>query len=313
VTSQGIELYSNSRWASLVSRFGTIARYLYADKLVLAAVVFVLALMFTAIAAEYTVPYSPTKQNLLLRNTGPSLIDSQGGFPHILGTDQLGRDELSRLIFGARVSLTVGIAAVAFSGTFGVVLGLLAGFYRGKVDDIIMRFVDVVMGFPSLLLALAVLYAAGAGFINLVLVLAATRWMLYARVTRGMTFTLRETMFVDAARVAGASDRRILFRHILPNLLSPILVLGTLEIARAILAEAALSFLGLGIQPPESSWGLMLSQGREYMTTAWWLVTVPGFVILLTTLSCNLIASWARGVTDPVQRWRWLGTRPAQK
>jgi peptide/nickel transport system permease protein len=213
---------------------------------------------------------------------------------------------LSRLVFGARVSLSVGVATVLVSGLIGVVLGLLAGYYRGRVDDLIMRIVDVQMGFPNLLLALAVLYAAGPSFKNLILVLALTRWMVMARLTRAMTLSLRETPFVEAARVIGANNGRIMFLHLLPNLLSPILVLGTLEFARAMLSEAALSFLGLGIQPPESSWGLILSQGRAYIASAWWLVALPGLAILFSTLSANLLATCIRAITDPVQRWRWL-------
>ncbi|MHB9092238.1 MAG: ABC transporter permease, partial [Chloroflexota bacterium] len=184
-----------SSWQLLVAKSRTVAICLYRDKLVLMALSFVVALALCAAFAWVVAPYDPIKQNLALRNTAPSLLTINGSFPHLLGTDQLGRDELSRLIHASRISLTIGFAAVAVSGTFGVILGLVAGFYRGSVDDVIMRFVDVVMGFPSLLVAMAVLYAAGPGFINLVAVLAATRWMLYARVARGMTFTLRETAF----------------------------------------------------------------------------------------------------------------------
>jgi peptide/nickel transport system permease protein len=174
-----------------------------------------------------------------------------------------------------------------------------------------MRLVDIQMGFPSLLLALFVLYVIGGGVINVIFILAITRWMVYARVTRGLVLSYRENVFVEAAKATGCTDRQIIGRHLLPNLLSPIVVLGTLEVAYMILTEAALSFLGLGIQPPQSSWGLMLSQGRQYVTTAWWLVTFPGLAILLTALSLNLLATWARSVTDPAQRWRYLKKRPA--
>jgi len=289
-------------------QFSVVFRALRRDAITSAAAIFLMIVIFCALFGTQMVQLGmirdPTTQSLLVRNSPPG-IAANGGF-YLLGTDQLGRDMLSRLVYGARVSLSVGVATVLVSGLIGIVLGLLAGFYRGRVDDVIMRLVDVQMGFPSLLLALAVLYAAGPSFKNLILVLALTRWMVMARLTRALTMSLRETLFVEAARVLGAVDMRIMFRHLLPNLLSPLVVLATLELARAMLAEAALSFLGLGIQPPEASWGLILSQGRAYMGSAWWLVTWPGLAILLSTLSANLLASWIRAITDPVQRWRWI-------
>ena len=282
-------------------------RALVHDKLALAAAIFLILLVFSAIFAPWVAPFDPDAQSLFMRNMPPMTMPEEGGtIPHLLGTDQLGRDELSRLIFGGRISLAVGLASVLISGSVGTLLGLLAGFYRGHVDDAIMRLVDIQMGFPSLLLALFVLYVVGGGVWNVIFILAVTRWMVYARVTRGLVLTYRENVFVEAARATGATDRRIILRHLLPNLLSPILVLATLEVAYVILTEAALSFLGLGIQPPMSSWGLMLSQGRQYITTAWWLVTFPGLAILLTALSLNLLATWTRTVSDPTQRWRYV-------
>ena len=176
----------------------------------------------------------------------------------------------------------------------------------GRIDDLIMRLVDLQMSLPGLLLALFVLYALGPGFQNLILVMIITRWMVYARITRGMMLSLRERPFVEAARALGCSDRRLILLHMLPNLFSPIIVLATLEVATMMLALAALDFLGMGIQPPESSWGLMLAQGRESITTAWWLVTFPGLAIMLTALSFNVLATWVRVVTDPVSSWRWV-------
>jgi peptide/nickel transport system permease protein len=265
-------------------------------------------LVLLALFANVLPIADPDEPTLLLRNKPPMTAAAEPGQPpHLLGTDQLGRDVLSRLVHGSRISLSVGLAGVLVSGTIGVVLGLLAGHYRGWIDDLIMRLVDLQMGFPSLLLALFILYVSGPGVGKVILVLAVTRWMLYARITRSLMLALREEEFVVAARVIGSGDGRIIFRHMLPNLLSPLLVLATLEIATMILVEASLDFLGLGIQPPQTSWGLMLSQGRAYITSAWWLVVFPGAAILITTLSLNLLAGWVRAVTDPVQRWRWLG------
>jgi len=287
-------------------------RALVRDKLTLAAALFLALLLVSAIFAPWVVPHDPTRGGLMLRNLPPLTAAAGGAFPYVLGTDALGRDELSRLIFGARISLAVGFGSVLLSGTFGVLLGLIAGYYRGGVDDLIMRVVDLQMGFPSLLTALVVLYALGGGVWKVILVLAVTRWMVYARVTRGFVLSQRESVFVEAAKSVGCGDRRIIFRHILPNLLSPILVLATLEVATTILTEASLSFLGLGIQPPQSSWGLMLAEGRGYVTTAWWLVTFPGVAILLTALSLNLLANWVRAVTDPVTRWQYLRPQGAR-
>jgi peptide/nickel transport system permease protein len=305
VEARGIRTSSSN-----VSLYG---RALLRDKLTLLAVAFLVALLFCAVFAPLVAPFDPEAQSLMLRNQPPMTEAEDGTFPpHLLGTDQLGRDLLSRLFFGARVSLAVGLIGALFSGAVGVVLGLTAGYYRGIVDDIIMRFVDIQMGFPSLMTALLVLYVLGAGMWKVILVLAVTRWMVFARVTRSLVLSLREELFVEAAQTAGCSTRRILFRHILPNLLSPLLVLLTLEVATMILTEASLSFLGLGIQPPQSSWGLMLAQGRSYVTSAWWLVTFPGLAILFTALSLNLVATWARAVTDPVTRWRYLSKDTAQ-
>jgi peptide/nickel transport system permease protein len=285
---------------------GLYLRALVRDPVAIAAVIVLVLFALCALFADLIAPYDPLRQQLAMRNRPPLTPGLRGGFIHILGTDELGRDLLSRLMHGGRVSLAVGFLGALVAALIGVTLGLLAGFYRGRVDDIVMRTVDAMAALPTLLIALFFLFVLGGGFWNLVLVLALVRWRIFARVTRGMTLSLREQAFVQAARAIGARNRRIIFRHLLPNMLSPLLVLFTLEVAVLILAEASLSFLGFGIQPPDSSWGLMIARGREYLTSAWWLVTIPGLAIFCTTLSLNLFATWVRAVTDPVQRWRWL-------
>lgn len=279
------------------------------DPTALFALVWLALILITTFGVEYLAPFNPTDQSLRLRNLPPMTPSPDSWFPHLFGTDALGRDVFSRVLYAGQLSLAVGFSGVIVSGAFGVLMGLIAGFYGGKTDAIIMRVVDLQIGFPFLMLAIFFLYALGPGFWNVVIVLAIVRWPVYARVTRGMTLSLREQQFVESARVVGCSNRRIIGIHILPNLISPILVLGTLEIARLILAESALSFLGLGVQPPETSWGRLIADGRQYISTAWWLVAVPGLFIFLTALSANLLATWARAVTDPVQRWRWLVKR----
>lgn len=308
--TQGATIPGDITVTTPVSAWKMYGGALLRDKLTFVAVLFLVILAIAAVFAPWVAPFDPNDQSLFMRNMPPMTVPEDGGsIPHLLGTDALGRDELSRLIFGGRVSLAVGLVSVLVSGSIGTMLGLLAGFYRGRVDDVIMRLVDIQMGFPSLLLALFVLYVIGGGVLNVILILAVTRWMVYARVTRGLVLSYRENVFIEAAKATGCTDRQIIGRHLLPNLLSPIVVLGTLEVAYMILTEAALSFLGLGIQPPQSSWGLMLSQGRQYVTTAWWLVTFPGLAILLSALSLNLVATWARSVTDPAQRWRYFRGR----
>lgn len=292
------------------SRLSVVKMYLRAlarDPGAFLAALFLVIIIVASLFSDLVAPHDPTQQVLQLRNhppMTPSVVP--GGFPHLLGTDELGRDMLSRLIHGGQVSVAVGMIGATVAALFGITVGLLAGFYRGWADIIVMRAVDTMTALPTLLIALFVLFVLGSGFWNLVLVLALVRWPIFARVSRGLSLSLRESTYIQASRVVGATDGRILLRHMLPNMASPLMVLFTLEVAVLILAEAALSFLGFGIQPPGSSWGLMISRGREYLSSAWWLVTMPGLAIFLTTLSLNLVAAWVRAVTDPVQRWRWL-------
>jgi peptide/nickel transport system permease protein len=280
-------------------------RTLKADKFAMAGLLYLLALFCVATFAGYIAPHDPTFQTLGKRLT-PGVWVPGGSTTFPLGTDHLGRDMLSRLIYGSRISIIVGLSTVAIAGTIGTLLGLVSGYYGGNLDDLIMRWADIQMAFPGLLLALSVLALFGPSLQNMVLVLALNNWMWYARLTRGVMLSMREVLFVEAARVIGASNARIIFKHCFPNLASPLITLGTLEVARMILSEASLSFLGFGVQPPTPAWGLMLAEGRGYLPIAWWLVTFAGICIGLTVLAINLVASWLRSVTDPHQRYKLL-------
>ncbi len=294
------------------------------DPITVLSGLFLLLVVLSVMLAPIVAPHDPNDRQVGLRHVAPfsagTANDRSVSPPvkedrfYILGTDHLGRDMLSRLFYGGRISIAVGVLGVLVSGFIGVFLGLVAGYYRGLVDDIIMRAVDVFMSIPLLFLALMVLYILGSSFTNIIIVFAVARWMLYCRVTRGVVLALREQAFVEAAKAIGCKDERIIGRHILPNLITPILTLAALDVPRNILTESSLSFLGFGIQPPESSWGLMLASGRQYITSAWWVVVMPGMAIFLTALSFNLLGVWLRAVSDPLQRWRWLkATKESQQ
>jgi peptide/nickel transport system permease protein len=246
-----------------------------------------------AILAPWLAPRDPIQNDLARSLQAPF----QAGAP--LGTDHLGRDILTRLLYGARVSLVVAVVAVGISGLLGVLLGLLSGFYGGPVDSAIMAVADVQLSFPFLLLVVSVVAILGPGLVNVVLVLGVTGWVAYARIVRSTVLGLRGAEFVVAVRAAGARDRRVLLRHILPNVLSPILVVATFSVAQMIVWEAGLSFLGLGVQPPTPTWGGMLSDGRQYLATAWWIATFPGLAIMLVVLCLNLVGDWLRDALDP--------------
>ena len=240
----------------------------------------------------------PTRTNLRARMVAPTLSWFSLG-AHPLGTDQLGRDILSRIIAGSRVTLMVAGAAVLLVGVLGTLLGLISGYFGGWVDRILMRLVDIQLALPLMLLALMVVAALGPSLRNLVGVLALVSWVRYARIVRGQVLAVREREFVQSARAIGASHARIILRHILPNVLTPALVVATLELARVIVLEAGLSFLGLGIQPPDPSWGRMLADGRTYISSAWWIITFPGLALMLTVLAVNLLGDWLRDFFDP--------------
>ena len=283
------------------SRLRALAEELWKDKPGLIGFTLIVLIILAAIFAALIAPYDPATQSVIGR-LKPPVWQAKGDWSHILGTDQLGRDILSRLIFGARTSLIVGFAVVALAGAFGVTVGLLAGFRGGRTDAILMRLVDIQVAFPGLLLILLIVAVIGPSMSTMIIVLALTNWMIYARVVRGIVLSVRQTPYVEAAEMIGAPQSRVIFRHILPNLSSPLLTLGILEFTNIVLAEAALSFLGLGVQPPATSWGLDISTGKDYIFVAWWLVTFPGLCISITVLSINLFANWLRVTTDPQER-----------
>jgi len=285
--------------ASAASRVEpTVRRRARVDTLAGAGALVVLATVLLAVFAPVFAPGDPIKNSLLERLTPPMWVTG-GDARHPLGTDTLGRDVASRLLHGARVSLVVGFSAVLVAGVLGIALGLLSGWYRGWLDDLLMRVGDVQLAFPVLVLAVAVLAVMGASLGNLIVVLGVTGWITYARIVRGEVLTLRERDFIVAAQALGAGDGWILRRHLLPNVLPPITVVATFSVARTIIAEASLSFLGLGIPAPEPSWGAMLDEGRNYITTGWWLALFPGLAILLLVLGINLVGDWLRDVLDP--------------
>jgi peptide/nickel transport system permease protein len=254
---------------------------------------FVLAAVFAPLLA----PYDPNSQNLLGRMRPPGTVSRS--FHYLLGSDELGRDLLSRLIYGARVSLFVAIASVIMSGVVGVLLGMLAGYLRGWVELIVMRLVDVFLSIPAILLAIITVAVLGTGLVNVIVVLALTRWPRYARIAYGQTLSVANMPYVRLAAFMGASTPRVLLRHILPNIIGAVTVVATLEFGLMVLFEAGLSFLGLGVQPPTASWGAMLSSGRNYLATAWWIATFPGLCLFLLILAVNLIGDDLRDRFDP--------------
>jgi peptide/nickel transport system permease protein len=270
-------------------------------RLVIAGGVFVLALAVMAVAAPWLAPQDPLRQSLRGRLAAPTL-EGVDGKAHLLGTDHLGRDVLSRVIWGARVSLTVGFAAVVIGGLLGGGLGILAGYRGGLADSAIMTIADAQLAFPFILLAIGIIAVLGPSFPTLIVVIGLSGWVGYARVLRSQVLVLRSREFVDAIQALGGSAARVVIRHILPNVLSSLVVVATLELARAIVLEATLSFLGLGIQPPTPSWGVMVQEGREYLDSAWWISTFPGIVLMLTSLVVSRTGDWLRDLLDPTLR-----------
>jgi peptide/nickel transport system permease protein len=260
------------------------------------AVVAVVCLI--ALLAPLVSPHDPIQGSLTDNLEPPAWLDN-GTWRYPLGTDNLGRDVLSRLIYGARVSVVVALLAIVVAGTFGTGVGLVAGYYGGWTDTLLMRSVDLMLSMPLLLVAFVFAVVWGPSFANVIAVLALFFWAQYARQVRGEVLVVREREYVKLARVAGASNLRIMWRHLLPNITNTLIVLVMLQVGRVILLEASLSFLGVGLPPPQPAWGLMVAEGRELMNSAWWVSVMPGVAIVLTILSLNLLGDWLRDSLDP--------------
>jgi peptide/nickel transport system permease protein len=269
--------------------------------LVVAGVGFVALLLLVAAAAPLLAPQDPERQSLRGRLAAPTWQGSDGR-AHLLGTDHLGRDVLSRVIYGSRVSLVIGFSAVLVGGLLGAAAGLAAGFSNGRVDAAIMTLADAQLAFPFILLAIGIIAVLGPSFPTLVVVIGLSGWVSYARILRSQVLVLRSREFVESIHALGGSLARVVLRHVLPNVLSSIVVIATLELARAIVLEATLSFLGLGIQPPTPSWGGMVQEGREYLDSAWWISTFPGIVLMVTSIVVSRTGDWLRDVLDPTLR-----------
>jgi len=269
--------------------------------LVVGGLGFVGLLIVVALAAPLIAPQDPTRTALRGRLAAPTLNGSDGR-AHLLGTDHLGRDVLSRVIYGSQVSLLVGFAAVVVGGVLGSAAGILAGFSRGRMDAVIMTVADAQLAFPFILLAIGIIAVLGPSFPTLVVVIGLSGWVSYARILRSQVLVVRSREFVESIHALGGSLGRIVLRHVLPNVLSSIVVIATLELARAIVLEATLSFLGLGVQPPTPSWGGMVHEGREYLESAWWISTFPGFVLMITSIVVSRTGDWLRDVLDPTLR-----------
>jgi peptide/nickel transport system permease protein len=277
-------------------------RMLLRDPFATAGAVVLLVVGATAVFGPLLVGDLATKQNLMFANQAP--FNPANGWEYILGSDSLGRSMLARLVVATRTTLLVALPAVLVAMVIGSLWGVWAGYHRGARETVSMRIADVIMSFPSLLLAVVVLYVFNPSIANIVLILAITRIPIYLRTARAESAELQSRTFVDAARTFGTRPPAIIRRHIIPIVTPTILTLATLEFCYVMLAESSLSFLGIGIQPPDVSWGLMVAQGRQYLQTAWWLSILPGLAIVITAIAANMLAAWLRIATDPAQRWR---------
>jgi len=268
------------------------------NRLAVASAVVVVLFVLMAIFAPLIAPHDPNETDLFLRLQPPAWLPG-GDWSYPLGCDALGRDILSRIIYGTRISIFIGAAVILVATTIGIMAGLAAGYLRGWVDVVISRIVDILLGFPYLIFAIGLMAMMGPGLVNIILALAYKEWVIPCRVVRGETLVTRELEYVEAARALGASRGHIMLREILPNILSPVIVVSTIRMAHVIILEASLSFLGLGVQPPTASWGSMVSDGRAFMLEAWWVSTFPGLAILLLVLAINVASQGLRDAFDP--------------
>ncbi|GAA4724675.1 ABC transporter permease [Brevibacillus fulvus] len=274
------------------------SRQLFKSKTGTIGLFIVLCMVLMAVFAPVLAPHDPAKTNVAKRLLPPVWME-KGTSDYPLGTDNLGRDVLSRIIYGSQVSLLVGICAVVVAGFIGIILGLVSGYYTGWLDSVIMRTTDAFLAIPNILFMLVILAVMGPSLLTLIFVLGVTNWTTYARIVRSEVLSIKERDFVRAARAVGAKNFRIIFTHILPNVISSFIVISTLSVATTIILEASLSFLGLGIQPPTVSWGGMLSDGRQYLATSWWVATFPGIAITITVLGIIFLGDFLRDILDP--------------
>lgn len=266
----------------------------------LVAIIILAVVSFLAIFAPQISPKDPNRREIFDVLLPPMTLNDAGQVEYILGTDQIGRDILSRLIYGARISLSVGIIAVGFGGLAGTLLGVVAGYIGGWVDDVIMRAADIQLAFPFILFAIMILSVLGEGVFNLILILGIGQWVVYARIARGETLSQREKEYIEAARALGATEWHIMLRSIFPNILAPLIVIASFNVAGVILSEASLSFLGLGVPPSVPTWGAMLADSRDQLLGGyWWLAVFPGIAIMLTVVSLNVLGDWSRDFLDP--------------
>lgn len=268
------------------------------NRLATASLIVVAMFIVMAVAAPLIAPHDPNETDLFRRLQPPGWVEG-GEWSYLLGCDALGRDILTRIIYGARVSIFIGAAVIFLATGVGIAAGLAAGYYRGWVDVVISRIVDILLGFPYLIFAIGLMAMMGPGLLNIVLALAYKEWVIPCRVVRGETLAVRELEYVEAARALGAGPGHIMRREILPNILSPVIVVSTIRMAHVIILEASLSFLGLGVQPPTASWGSMVADGRAFILEAWWVSTFPGLAILLLVLAINVASQGLRDAFDP--------------